>query len=74
MRNLLAPVMLLRFCEQMPYAFVVGYAMNSVGVLAVQFGSLTTIVSIAASGAAGTLYLALFGRDLPTLTPKPNGS
>jgi len=74
LRNLLAPDMRLRFCEQMPYAFVVGYAMNMVGILAVQLGSLTRIVSIAAFGAAGTLYCALFGRDLPTCTPKPDAS
>jgi len=74
LRNLLAPDMLLRFCEQVPCPFVGVYAMNSVGILAVQLGSLTTIVAIAAFGAAGTLYCALFGRDLPTLTPKPNAS
>jgi hypothetical protein len=44
------------------------------GRLVVHFGILITIVSIAAFGAAGTLYCKLFGRDLPTLTPKPNGS
>jgi MFS family permease len=43
LRNLLVSDILVRFCEQIPYAFVVVYAMNIVGVSAVQFGILTTI-------------------------------
>ena len=39
---------LIRFCEQIPYAFVVVYAMNIVGVSAVQFGILTTIEMVTA--------------------------
>jgi MFS family permease len=43
LRKLLVSDILVRFCEQIPYAFVVVYAMNIVGISAVQFGILTTI-------------------------------
>ncbi len=43
LRNLLISDILVRFCEQIPYAFAVVYAMKIVGVSAVQFGLLTTI-------------------------------
>lgn len=45
MRNLLVSDILIRFCEQIPYAFVVVWAMKSVAspVSAVEFGVLTTV-------------------------------
>jgi len=45
MRNLLVSDILIRFCEQIPYAFVVVWAMKTIEspVTAVQFGLLTTI-------------------------------
>jgi MFS family permease len=48
LRNLLVSDILIRFCEQIPYAFVVVYAMNIVGISAVQFGILTTIEMVTA--------------------------
>ena len=48
LRNLLVSDILVRFCEQIPYAFVVVYAMNIVGISAVQFGILTTIEMVTA--------------------------
>ncbi|MEJ5198321.1 MAG: MFS transporter [Anaerolineae bacterium] len=43
LRNLLISDILVRFCEQIPYAFAVVYAMKIVGVSSVQFGLLTAI-------------------------------
>jgi MFS family permease len=45
MKNLLVTDILIRFCEQIPYAFVVIWAMKTIAqpVSAVQFGLLTTI-------------------------------
>jgi MFS family permease len=43
LRNLLVSDILVRFCEQIPYAFVVVWCMKMVGISAVQFGLLTTI-------------------------------
>jgi MFS family permease len=48
LRNLLVSDILVRFCEQIPYAFAVVYAMKIVGVSAVQFGLLTTVEMITA--------------------------
>jgi MFS family permease len=48
LRHLLVSDVLVRFCEQIPYAFVVVYAMDIVGVSAVQFGLLTAIEMITA--------------------------
>ena len=48
LRNLLVSDILVRFCEQIPYAFAVVYCMKNVGVSAVQFGMLTTIEMIVA--------------------------
>jgi MFS family permease len=48
LRNLLVSDILVRFCEQIPYAFVVVYAMNIMGISAVQFGILTTIEMVTA--------------------------
>lgn len=43
LRNLLISDILIRFCEQIPYAFAVVWAMKVVGVSSVQFGLLTTV-------------------------------
>lgn len=48
LRNLLISDILVRFCEQIPYAFVVVWAMKNVGVSAPQFGLLTTVEMITA--------------------------
>jgi MFS family permease len=48
LRNLLISDILVRFCEQIPYAFAVVYCMKIVGVSAVQFGILTTVEMVTA--------------------------
>jgi len=48
LRNLLISDILIRFCEQIPYAFAVIWAMKHVGISAPQFGLLTTIEIITA--------------------------
>lgn len=48
LRSLLASDILIRFAEQIPYAFAVIWAMKYVGVSAVQFGILTTIEMVTA--------------------------
>lgn len=48
LRSLLISDILVRFCEQIPYAFVVVWAMKNVGVSAPQFGLLTTIEMVTA--------------------------
>src|SRR5206468_5600698 len=48
MRRLLLSDILIRFCERVPYAWVVIFAMNYVGVSAQQIGILTTIEMLAA--------------------------
>lgn len=48
LRNLLVSDILIRFCEQIPYAFVVIWCMKNVGISAVQFGLLTTIEMVTA--------------------------
>lgn len=48
LRSLLVSDILIRFCEQIPYAFVVIWCMKDVGVSAVQFGLLTTIEMVTA--------------------------
>ena len=48
LRNLLVSDILVRFCEQIPYAFAVVWAMKVVGVSSVQFGLLTTIEMLTA--------------------------
>lgn len=48
LRNLLVSDILVRFCEQIPYAFVVIWVMNNNGLTAVQFGALTAIEMITA--------------------------
>lgn len=49
MRRLLLSDILVRFCERIPFAWVVIYAMDNLGLSAVQFGVLTTIEMIAAT-------------------------
>lgn len=48
LRNLLISDILIRFCEQIPYAFVVVWCMKIVGVSAVEFGVLTTVEMLTA--------------------------
>ncbi|MBA4420028.1 MAG: MFS transporter [Anaerolinea sp.] len=48
LRNLLISDILVRFAEQIPYAFVVIWAMKNVGISSVQFGILTTIEMVTA--------------------------
>lgn len=43
MKNLLLSDILIRFCEQIPYVFVVIWCLNFAGITAVQFGYLTAI-------------------------------
>lgn len=46
--NLLVSDILVRFCEQIPYAFVVVWVMNNNGISAVKFGALTAIEMVTA--------------------------
>jgi predicted MFS family arabinose efflux permease len=48
LRKLLVSDILVRFCEQIPYAFVVIWCVNMKGVTAFQFGLLTTVEMITA--------------------------
>jgi MFS family permease len=48
LRNLLIADILVRFCEQIPYAFVVIWAMKNIGISAIQFGLLTTVEMVTA--------------------------
>jgi MFS family permease len=48
LRRLLVSDMLIRFCEQIPYAFVVLWAVNIVGITPAQFGALTAIEMVVA--------------------------
>jgi len=48
LKNLLASDILIRFCEQIPNAFVVVWCVNMVGISALEFGVLTTIEMITA--------------------------
>jgi MFS family permease len=43
LKNLLVPDILVRFCEQIPYAFVVIWCMKNHGISAMEFGILTAI-------------------------------
>jgi MFS family permease len=49
MRRLLLSDILIRFCERVPYAWVVIFAMDYIGVSAQQVGVLTTIEMLAAT-------------------------
>ena len=49
MRRLLLSDILVRFCERIPYAWVVIYAMDNLGMSAKQFGILTTVEVAVAS-------------------------
>ena len=48
LRNLLVSDILIRFCEQIPYAFAVVWAVNMNGISPIQFGILTTIEMVTA--------------------------
>lgn len=48
LRELLVSDILIRFCERLPYAFVILWAMNQGGVTAEQFGRLTAIEMVTA--------------------------
>ncbi|GAB4577962.1 MAG: MFS transporter [Anaerolineales bacterium] len=48
LRRLLVSDILIRFCEQIPYAFVVLWAVNIVGVTPAQFGVLTALEMVVA--------------------------
>jgi MFS family permease len=48
LRNLLVSDILVRFCEQIPYAFVVVWCVNVNGITSLQFGILTTIEMVTA--------------------------
>jgi MFS family permease len=48
LRNLLVSDILIRFCEQIPYAFAVVWAVNNNGISPIQFGVLTTIEMVVA--------------------------
>jgi len=48
LRNLLVSDVLIRFCEQIPYAFVVVFAIKNIGISALQFGVLTSIEMLTA--------------------------
>ena len=48
LRELLVSDILIRFCERLPYAFVILWAMNHAGVTAQQFGVLTAIEMVTA--------------------------
>ncbi|MGZ5019623.1 MAG: MFS transporter, partial [Chthoniobacterales bacterium] len=49
MRRLLLSDILVRFCERIPFAWVVIYAMDNLGMSAKEFGILTTVEVVAAS-------------------------
>ena len=49
LRRLLLSDILVRFCERIPYAWVVIYAMDDIGVSAKQIGILTTVEMLAAT-------------------------
>lgn len=66
LRNLLVSDILVRFCEQIPYAFVVIWVMNNNGLTAVQFGALTAIEMVTAMLIyIPVAYLADKGRRKP---------
>jgi len=48
LRSLLVSDILIRFCEQIPYAFVVVWAIKNLGITAVQFGFLRVIEMVTA--------------------------
>ncbi len=48
LRNLLVSDILIRFCEQIPYAFVVLWCVTRNGITPLQFGALTTIEMVTA--------------------------
>jgi len=66
LKRLLLSDILIRFCEQIPYAFVVVWSMKTIGVSALQFGFLTAIeMTTAALVYIPTAYLADRGARKP---------
>ncbi|MBM4399322.1 MAG: MFS transporter [Candidatus Cloacimonetes bacterium] len=66
LKNLLVSDILVRFCEQIPYAFVVIWVMNNQGLSAVRFGVLTAIEMVTAMVIyIPVAYLAGKGRYKP---------
>ncbi len=66
LKNLLISDILIRFCEQIPYAFVVVWSMKMVGISALQFGLLTAVeMTTAALIYIPTAYLADRGTRKP---------
>jgi len=66
LKNLLVSDVLIRFCEQIPYAFVVVWSMKVVGISALQFGILTAVeMTTAALIYVPTAYLADRGTRKP---------
>lgn len=66
LKNLLVSDILIRFCEQIPYAFVVVWGMKIVGITAVQFGILTALeMTTAALIYIPTAYFADRGARKP---------
>jgi MFS family permease len=66
LKNLLVSDILIRFCEQIPYAFVVVWSMKMVGISALQFGILTAVeMTTAVLIYVPTAYLADRGTRKP---------
>lgn len=66
LKNLLISDILIRFCEQIPYTFVVVWSMKMVGISALQFGLLTAVeMTTAALIYIPTAYLADRGTRKP---------
>ncbi len=66
LRHLLLSDILIRFCEQIPYAFVVVWSMKGDGVSAIEFGILTAIeMATSAAIYIPTAYLADRGTRKP---------
>ena len=65
MRRLLLSDILVRFCERIPFAWVVIYAMDNLGLTAKQFGVLTTVEMIAATACIipASHYADKYGRE-----------
>jgi MFS family permease len=69
LRNLLVSDILIRFCEQIPYAFVVVWCVRMNGITPVEFGVLTTIEMLTAMAVyLPVAYLADRGAKKPFVT------
>ncbi len=67
LKSLLVSDILIRFCEQIPYAFVVIWCIKGIGVSPVQFGLLTTIEMVSAI----LIYIPVAWLVEKTKTKKP---